>query len=290
MTPPVDRLPRDLLSWLGDLDPAWAMLDPESLDGLMDEPSEENRSLHLANDLTADELARSAVAGNALVLLRAAGGGGGLKLTAAGNLSRATVSAMEEAMIWPGHDPANARRYRKVLNERDFLHLSFVRTLAELAELVEQDRGRLHATGRGRDMLDGNGGALQSILFYLRFWHLDLAPFGRGLLDTWPQEQIGLVLWSLSVAADEWQPPESLCRLCTIPCDAVLEPGSDLGPLILEARILRPLYWFGLVECRGEDEATGAGTGMSHAWRKSSLFDRFLSFEVRLEDTGVVLH
>ena len=288
--PPVGRLTRDLLSWLGDLEPAWVMLDPESLDDLMDEPSAENPVLHLADDLTADELARSAIARNALVLLRAADSGGGLKLTAAGNLSRATVSAMEEAMIWPGYDPVDARRYRKVLNERDFLHLRFVRTLAELAELVEQDRGRLHATRLGRDMLDGNGGALQSILFHLRFWHLDLTSFGRGLLDAWPQEQIGLVLWSLSVAADEWQPPESLCRLCTIPCDAVLEPGSDLGPLILEARILRPLYWFGLVECRGEDEATGAGTGMSHAWRKSSLFDRFLSFEVRLEDTGVVLH
>ena len=43
-------------------------------------------------------------------------------------------------------------------------------------------------------------------------------------------------------------------------------------------------------EYRGEDEATGGGTGMSHAWRKSALFDRFLGFEVRLEDTGVVLH
>ncbi len=43
---------------------------------------------------------------------------------------------------------------------------------------------------------------------------------------------------------------------------------------------------FGLVEYRGEDEGTDAGTGMSHAWRKSALFDRFLGFEVRLEGAG----
>ena len=127
-------------------------------------------------------------------------------------------------------------------------------------------------------------------LFHLAFWHLDLAPFGRGLLDAWPQEQIGLVLWSLSVAADEWQTPENLCRLCTIQSEAVLEPGPDLGPLIMEARILRPLYWFGLLEYRGEDDGTHAGAGIPHAWRKSALFDRFLGFEVRLEDTGAVLH
>ena len=43
---------------------------------------------------------------------------------------------------------------------------------------------------------------------------------------------------------------------------------------------------FGLVEYRGENEGTDAGTGMSHAWRKSALFDRFLGFEVRLEGAG----
>ena len=284
------RWNRDLFAWMGDIEPAWVMLDSTSLNGLMDEPSAKNRVLCLAIDLTADELALSAIARNTLVLLRAAVDGGGLKLTAGGNLSRTTVSAMEEAMTWPGRNPTDARRYRKVSNERDLLQLHFVRTIAAMAELVDQDRGRLRATRLGRDMLDGNGGGLQAMLFHLAFWHLDLAPFGRGLLDAWPQEQIGLVLWSLSVAADEWQTPENLCRLCTIPSEAVLEPESDLGPLIMEARILRPLYWFGLLEYRGEDDGTHAGAGMPHAWRKSALFDRFLGFEVRLEDTGAVLH
>ena len=43
-------------------------------------------------------------------------------------------------MTWPSHDPAEARRYSKVLNEPDIQELYFLRTLAETAGLVEQDR------------------------------------------------------------------------------------------------------------------------------------------------------
>jgi hypothetical protein len=34
------------------------------------------------------------------------------------------------------------------------------------------------------------------------FWHTDLGYFGRGPLDSRPQADIGIVLWSLSVSAD----------------------------------------------------------------------------------------
>ena len=91
----------------------------------------------------------SPVARNALVLLRGTVESGGLNMTAAGNLSRATVSAMEAAMTWPDHDPADVRRCRKVLNEADYRQLHFTRALAELAGLVEQDRGRLRAEPAG---------------------------------------------------------------------------------------------------------------------------------------------
>ena len=276
--------------WLGGLEPAWTLLDKESLDALMEEPSEENRTLRLTPDLAEDELALSPVVRNASILLREAIGNDELKLTATGNLSRAAVAAMKAAMTWPGHDPAETRGHSKVLNEPDVRELHFLRTLAETAGLVKQDRGKLRAAQQGRELVGSQGRALQAILFHLTFWHMNLAWFGRGMFDRWPQEQIGIVLWSLSVAADEWQSPENLVRLCTIPCDAVLEPEWDAGSLILEARILRPLYWFGLMEYRGEDEGTGAETGMPHAWRKSALFDRFLRFDVRLEDAGAARH
>ena len=147
MTPPENRRLRNVRAWLGDLQPAWTVLKRASIDTLLNEPSSENAALRLAADLTADEIALSPVARNALILLREASGRG-LKLTLAGNLPRATVAAMEEAMTWPGHDPADPRRYRRVLNEADFRQLHFLRTAAETAGLAERERGRLRVTTR----------------------------------------------------------------------------------------------------------------------------------------------
>ena len=279
-----------IVDWLGGLVPAWTLLDRESLDALMEEPSGDNPPLRLATDLTEAERALSGVACNASILLREAAGHDGLKLTSTGNLSRAAVAEMEAAMTWPGRDPAEARRSSEVLNEPDVQELHFLHALTELAGLVERDRGRLRATRDGRELAVEDGQALQATLFHHTFWHMNLARLGRGMFDRWPQEQVGLVLWSLSVSAHEWQASETLARLCAIPCDEVLKPKWDAGSLIFEARILRPLHWFGLVEYRGEDEGTDAGADMTHAWRKSALFDRFLSFEIVLKDAGEAWH
>ena len=59
----------DLSDWPGGVAPVWAMLDPESAQALRDEPSEGNRALRLASDLTEEEFGQSAFVRNALVLL-----------------------------------------------------------------------------------------------------------------------------------------------------------------------------------------------------------------------------
>ena len=58
--------------WLGDVEPAWTLLDMKSLNALRREPSKDNRALRLASDLTGVEIAASAAARNTLVLLRSA--------------------------------------------------------------------------------------------------------------------------------------------------------------------------------------------------------------------------
>jgi hypothetical protein len=62
------------------------------------------------------------------------------------------------------------------------------------------------------------------------------------------QADIGVVLWLLPVSADDWQTSEKLIRLCTIPEPAILSGTWDRMPYAMEARILRPLLWFGLLE------------------------------------------
>ena len=102
----------------------------------------------------------------------------------------------------------------------------------------------------GRRMLEpANLQALQAVLFHITMWHFDLENLGWGL-HGWPQCDAGVVLWSLAIAANDWQARERLSRLCTIPINGVLDQTWDTASHAMEARILRPLKWFGLLEHR----------------------------------------
>ena len=90
--------------WLGDVEPAWTSLAFESFNALRNEPSSANKALSVPNDLSRDVLNASAVARNALLLIRRAGVGDGLKLTATGNLTRSVVAEMIDLFEWPDFD------------------------------------------------------------------------------------------------------------------------------------------------------------------------------------------
>ena len=237
-----------------------------------------------------DEIASSPVARNTLVLLRQAIEGEALSLTATGNLSRAVVADMRKLIEWPNYDQADAFRLNKVINEPDFLPLHVVRQLAEAATLVRPKRGKLLATSLGKSMLSPAGqGSLLAILFHLAFWHMDLGYFGRGFLGSWPQADAGVVLWSLSVCANEWQSVEKLTRLCTIPDPAMFSGTWDRTSYAMQAKILRPLLWFGLLEHRSE-KISSSRFDEHHFYRKSGLFDQILSFDIQVVPSEGVRH
>ena len=270
-------------SWLGGVEPAWTLLDQTSFHALRRPPSPTTGPIRLAADLTREETDLSAVARNALILLHAATVGGGLKRTATGNLSRAVVAEMCNLFTWPDFEKDREFQFNKVINEPDFLPLYFVRHIAEAGKLLRQYKGHLKTTPDGRKMLrEPNQQALQAILFHIVLWHLDLGYLSRGLHRGWLQSDIGIIIWSLSVAANDWQPRERLTRLCTIPNPGVLESSWDTASYAMEAQVLRPLQWFGLLEHK-QDAITAGQLETRHLYRKTALFDRFLSFEVTLE-------
>ena len=268
--------------WLDGVEPAWTLLTFESLRALRREPSAARTAIRIANDLSVGEIAGSPVARNTLILLRQAIERGGLPLTATGNLSRAVVAEMCKLIEWPDYDQADAFRLNKVINEPDFLPLHVVRQLAQAATLVRAQRGKLVATSLGKSMLsDAKQGSLLAILTNLAFWHMDLGYFGRGLLGSWPQADAGVVLWSLLVCANDWQSAEKLTRLCTIPDPAMFSEMWDRMPYAMEAKVLRPLLWFGLLEHRREKIPSGR-FGEHHFYRKVELFERLLAFDVQV--------
>ena len=129
-------------------------------------------------------------------------------------------------------------------------------------------------------------GPLQAVLFHVAFWHLNLAYFDRYALDSWPLTQVGVILWSLSASAHDWLPRETLTRLCTSPVIDVLEWEWDLGSSAMEARILRPLLWFGLMESRTQARSATELVD-PRLYRKAPLFDRFVRFDVQIESPDI---
>jgi hypothetical protein len=62
----------------------------------------------------------------------------------------------------------------------------------------------------------------------------------------------------------------------------VLEWEWDLGSSAMEARILRPLLWFGLLESRTEPRSA-TEVEDRRLYRKAPLFDQFVKFNVQIE-------
>src|SRR5712671_7351093 len=277
----------EVRQWLNGVEPAWTMLEFDSLNALRHEPSTSNHAIRLEPGLADVEIAGSAVTANALSLLRRAAETGGLKLTATGNLSRAVVEEMFEIIKAPDYDKAELLRFQKVINEPDFLPLHFIRILTQAAKLFRTYRGKLVPTRLGKRMLAlEHHGPLQAVLFYVAFWRLNLAYFDRYALDSWPQSEVGVILWSLSTSAHDWLPRETLTRLCASPVMGVLESQWDFGSSAMEARILRPLVGFGLLESRSEGRSATELVD-PRLYRKAPLFDRFVKFDVQIEGPDI---
>lgn len=257
------------------------MLDFASYTVLHQEPLPGNEAIRLEPGLSETDLAGSAVLRTARILLERAGDQGGMKLTATGNLARSVVAEMIQVIEWPDFDKAAMFELNKVINEPDFFPLHFVRSLLQATKLLRKNRDRLMATRLGKQMVaNERQGALQALLFQITFWHLNLGYFGRDQFGSWPQNDIGIVLWSLSASANDWMHPDKLTRLCTVPVIGVLEASWDRGSFAMESRILRPLTWFGLLERRWEGKS---GLGEPRLYRKTPMFDRFLKFNVVIE-------
>jgi len=68
----------------------------------------------------------------------------------------------------------------------------------------------------------------------------------------------------------------------------VLEAERDYPTWAFEARVLRPLNWFGLLEARQEEPVDSEPT--RPRYRKTPSFDRLISFDVQLEQQPTIRH
>ena len=271
----------EMSDWPGGVEPVWALLEPESARALRAEPAADNPTLRLAADLPDEAFGESAFVRNALIALELIAKEFLPSLTEKGQFGRDMVASMREAMTWPGMEATEQYRAGKALHEGHLWELHLLHRLMELAGLMDGRPLLGQLTPLGHEMREaGRRGGLQALLFRHLFWRADLSEFvetfPRGLPGRWPQDDIGVILWGLSNVAGEWQSVDTLRALTTVRDDAVAKMHWNAEGSMYVGRVLGPLRWFGLLEYRGPPDSAEVG------WRKTALFDRFLSFDVRL--------
>ena len=271
----------EMSDWPGGVEPVWTALEPESARALRAEPAADNPTLRLAADLPDEAFGESAFVRNALAAFEVIDGEFLPSRTGKGRFGRDTVASMRKEMTWPGMEATEEYRTGKALREGDVWELHLLHRLMGQAGLVDRRAFLGQVTPLGHEMREpGRRGALQALLFRHLFWHTDLSQFvetfPRGLPGRWPQDDFGVILWGLSNVAGEWQSVDTLRALTTVRDDAVARMHWNAEGSMFVGRVLGPLRWFGLLEYRGPPDTAEVG------WRKTPLFDRFLSFDVRL--------
>lgn len=204
----------------------------------------------------------------------------GVRLTTTGNFIRRFVEPMVQEFRWPGYEPEDVWRFSKVLNEPDFLPLHFLHALIDVAGLGRKYKGRFRLTRSGRALSAPEAaGELNAVLFNATCNRYNLAYLDFQPVTESFQPQIGLTLFLMSKIAERPRSPDELLAGATLPID---RPRSDFPYFnpgaVFRARVLRYLEWFGLLEA--VPRAANDQPYQQELYRKTPLFDRFLSFDV----------
>ena len=278
-----------VITWLGGVEPYWRYLDFDSYCRLRHNPNEDERALRLASDLTKAEAGELPIVSALLHLLRMADSKP-VALTASGCLSRAAVVELAEIVDGPAFDLPLIRSVTKVLNEHDVWPAELLRIISVEMRLLRRTGKTLVLTAKARKLL-GTGGAgdLTALLFEIVFWRIDLGRWDGCPVPSWPQGDIGIILWALSHVASDWETPDRLARLTTVPVIGVLEAERDFSGLALELRILRMLVLFALLDAEPASHSPERLLSRRR-YRKTPFFDRFLSFDVTLEPIEAARH
>lgn len=245
--------------------------------------------IRLDDSISLEELEPSRTLHDARVILAILAEHGSVKATSRGNLPRAFVDEFRERML-----PRDAAREAlfappRTLNEEDLFALHLPRVLLDLSGLVKRRNGRFSRTRRGEQLsADARAGELFTTLIRTHFRRLDLEYMdGIGPAPAL-QHTIGYTLYQFGRVGTEWRNAAELADALVLPgvrSELPSSPHFDVLALLLETRFLRPLEGFGLAEERTSPRKPGEVIAHA-AYRKTSLFDRVLSFRAVPEQAG----
>ena len=228
-------------------------------------------------DLAFAALADTTVLPNARLFLMALDDSG-TRLTARGNLNRKFVEMLLDRFQWHGCDAAEIRSVCKAINEQDFAPAMYLHAVFRLAGLVRSERGLLKLTRLGHRLLpEAQAGRLQAMLFRTTFARFNPAYLDRFNMPEVFAPQISLILYLIGQFCTDWREAGALMRSVTFPTKELTEPRyPDLPVTAFEARVLRYLCWFGLME--KARPAANDDWRQPRLYRKTALYERTLRF------------
>ena len=264
--------------------PAWRLLDRDGLHALVEAPRPglpegifltSNRALHEISAVPLVKAARQ-VLGRAVAQ-------DGLTLTTSGALSRADTRALFDLIDWPDYAKNEVLAVNQVLNEADALPVHITRIALQVAGLLRRRGKMLIATKKAQALLEPNASAdLFALLFEATLWRVSLSYFDRFPVEHWPQDHIGLVIWCLSVAANNWSDADTLAQVCTVRDERLDRTVRDFSGPAMRSRVLRPLTWLGLMEMARRNDEVQANWMQPAVYRKTALFDVVVGFTVKV--------
>jgi hypothetical protein len=270
---------------------AWRLLGREALHALADTPRRGlPKGIFLTPDRAPHEISTVPLIRAARQVIERAVSQGGLALTATGALSRADTRALFDLIDWPEYAKNEVLAVNRVLNEADALPVHVTRIVLQVAGLLRRRGKMLIATKRAQALLHQDASAdLFALLFETTFWRVSLTYFDRAPVEHWPQDHIGIVLWCLSVAANDWTDADTLAQVCTVRDERLDRTTREFSGHAMRSRVLRPLTWLGLMEmARRRDEAQ-ADWLRPAIYRKTAHFDAVVRFKVEVPvRTGAV--
>jgi hypothetical protein len=264
--------------------PAWRLLGREALRALADTPRHGlPEGIVLTPDRAPHEISTIPLVRAARQVIERAVAQGGLALTATGALSRADTRALFDLIDWPEYAKNEVLAVNRVLNEADALPVHVTRIVLQVAGLLRRRGKMLIATKRAQALLPQDASAdLFALLFETTFWRVSLTYFDRAPVEHWPQDHIGIVLWCLSVAANNWADAEMLAQVCTVRDERLDRTVRDFSGHAMRSRVLRPLTWLGLMEMARRGDEVQSDWMRPALYRKTALFDAMVGFRVKV--------
>ncbi len=150
-----------------------------------------------------------------------------------------------------------------------------------IGNLLERTGNAFNITSQAGSLLEpGKAGEFMKHLFLTYFRDFNIAYFTRG--REWPgiQDTLPYILYQLKMLDEGWHERKTLIDQLILPSirEKAEEQGEDLLWMDYSIKVLRPLVKFNLLKIR----RVGGGKHYEKnvEYRKSSLFDRFMEFDL----------